>query len=81
VVQVYVAAPEAAGEPPKQLKGFAKVSVDPGRTTHVDVTLEGHAFSVWDTGAKKWATVPGAHTVLVGDSSRSTPLRATVTVA
>ncbi|OLB75405.1 MAG: glycosyl hydrolase, partial [Actinobacteria bacterium 13_2_20CM_2_71_6] len=71
VVQVYVAAPASAGEPPKQLKGFAKVKLNPGQTQRVSITLEDRAFSSWSTSAKQWTAVPGQHTVLVGDSSRS----------
>jgi beta-glucosidase len=80
VVQVYVAAPAAAGEPPRQLKGFAKVRLAAGETRQVTVTLQDRAFSVWSTSAKAWQTVPGQYTVLVGDSSRSLPLQAPITV-
>jgi beta-glucosidase len=81
VVQVYVSAPASAGEPPKQLKGFAKVSLDPGQTRRVTITLQNRAFSIWSTTAKKWTAAPGVHTVLVGDSSRNLPLTDTVTVS
>jgi beta-glucosidase len=80
VVQVYVSAPASAGEPPKQLKGFAKVQIGAGQTRHVTITLQDRAFSVWSTSGNKWTPVPGAHTVLVGDSSRNLPLKGTVTV-
>jgi len=75
VVQVYVAAPAAAGEPPRQLKAFAKVALKPGETRHVSVTLDPRAFSVWDNDAKQWVVVPGEYSVLVGDSSRDLPLK------
>ena len=80
VVQVYVAAPRAAGEPPKQLKGFAKVTLKAGETRRVSISLDARAFSIWDTGANRWATVPGDHEILVGDSSRNLPLHAIVAV-
>jgi len=81
VVQVYVSAPVAAGEPPRQLKGFAKVSLNPGQTRRVSITLQDRAFSVWSTSANRWTPVPGQHTVLVGDSSRSLPLQGATTIA
>ena len=80
VVQAYVAAPASAGEPPRQLRGFAKVTLRPGETKHVVLTLDPHSFSVWDTAAGRWATAPGRYTVLAGDSSRDLPLHQTVTV-
>ena len=80
VVQVYVTAPPDADEPPRQLKGFAKVNLKPGQTRRVTLTLDGRAFSVWDSTAGRWVLAPGQHQVLVGTSSRDLPLHATVTV-
>ena len=80
VVQIYVASPSSSGEPPKQLKGFAKVELRPGQAEHVTVALDPHAFSVWNTKAAKWTVVPGRYTLLIGDSSRDLPLHAAVTV-
>jgi beta-glucosidase len=81
VAQVYLTAPASAGEPPRQLKGFAKVALLPGQTKHVVLTLDQRAFSIWDTSAQRWTTVPGRYTVAVGDSSRDLPLFAPVTVS
>ena len=53
------------------------MSVALGKTAHVDVTLDDRAFSIWSNG---WTTVPGRHDILVGNSSRNTPLRRSVTV-
>jgi len=78
---VYVSAPASAGEPPKQLKGFAKVSLNPGQTRRVSITVQDRAFSVWSTSAGTWTAVPGQHTVLVGDSSRGLRLQGTVAIA
>jgi beta-glucosidase len=80
VAQVYVADPASAGEPPRQLKGFQKVSLRPGQTRHLTFSLDERAFSIWNTAAQGWATVGGDYQVLVGDSSRSLPLQRTVTV-
>lgn len=80
VVQVYVASPATADEPPKQLKGFAKVELQPGKTEHVSVVLDPHAFSVWNAKSKGWTVVPGSYTLLIGDSSRDLPLHAVLTV-
>jgi beta-glucosidase len=79
-VQAYVAAPTPTGEPPRQLRGFTKVTLRPGQTKHVVLTLDPHSFSIWDTAAGRWSTVPGRYTVFAGDSSRDLPLHQAVTV-
>jgi beta-glucosidase len=78
VVQVYVGDPASAGEPPRQLKGFAKVTLRPGQMRRVTLTLDRRAFAIWDTTAQDWTTVAGRYTVAVGDSSRNLPLSAPV---
>ena len=80
VVQVYVAAPPDAGEPPKQLTGFAKIPLKPGETRHVSVTLDRRAFSIWDINTGRWTVTAGQHEILVGDSSRNLPLRAAISI-
>lgn len=68
VIQVYAAGSSSAGAPPKQLQGFAKVTLSPGGSKHVTVTLHARAFSLWSTDRKRWTTIPGSYTVVVGDS-------------
>ena len=80
VVQVYVGAPSGAGEPPKQLKGFDKVKLEPGETRRVNFMLDQRAFSIWDTKAGRWMVAPGKHEILAGTSSRDLPLHASVTI-
>jgi beta-glucosidase len=80
VAQVYVTDPASAGEPPKQLKGFAKVTLRPGEKRHLTFVLDRRAFSIWDSAAQRWTTVGGRYTIAVGDSSRNLPVSATVTV-
>jgi beta-glucosidase len=80
VVQVYVADPPAAGEPPRLLRGFAKVTLQPHETRHVKIDLDPRTFSVWDTAAGRWTIVEGEYDVLAGDSSRNLPLHVVVRV-
>lgn len=76
VVQVYVSSPASAGEPPKQLKGFAKIELNPGQTRIVNLPLDPHAFSIWSTKDNRWMVQPGEYEILAGDSSRDLPLHA-----
>jgi beta-glucosidase len=70
VAQVYLAAPAAAGEPPKQLKGYQKVSLNPGQAASATVPLDSRAFAQWDTTKHTWLITPGPYQILVGSSSR-----------
>ena len=47
VAQLYVGIPgTAVPQPPKALKGFAKLPLEPGQTKHVHLTLDSRAFSL-----------------------------------
>jgi beta-glucosidase len=81
VAQLYVGDPASTGEPPEQLKGFDKVSLNPGQTKRVSFQLSAaQAFSYWDSAASNWAVADGSYKLSVGDSSASLPLTATVDV-
>jgi beta-glucosidase len=80
VVQAYVGDPAAAGEPPRQLKAFQKVTLRPGQTRHVTLSLDRRAFSTWDSAGQRWTALPGRYRIAVGDSSRDLPLAGAVTI-
>ena len=65
-------------EPPKALKGFKRITLDPGKSKHVRFSLNRRAFSYWSTKAHGWKVVRGCGQVLVGSSSAKTPLRAPI---
>jgi beta-glucosidase len=69
VAQLYLGDPASAGEPPRQLKGFQKVTLQPGQSTTVSFTLSGHDLSYWDDAANGWVLPDGQYQVYVGDSS------------
>lgn len=81
VVQLYVGFPAAAAEPPRQLKGFEKVSLKPGESKLVELKLDQEALSAFDEAEHRWKIYPGSYTVQVGGSSRDARLKATFTVA
>jgi beta-glucosidase len=71
VAQAYVSFPRAAGEPPWQLKGYAKVRLAPGRSERVTFRLHPeNDLSVFDEAAHRFVVVPGRYTLAVGASSR-----------
>ena len=71
VVQLYLGFPQAADEPPQQLKGFRKVHLEPGESTTVRFTpLRERDLSVWDVVSHAWREAKGTYRVSVGLSSR-----------
>ena len=77
VAQLYIGDPAAAGEPPRQLEGFQRVTLRAHQSRTVTFTITGHELSYFDTAADGWTLPNGSFTLYVGDSSAlsSLPLR------
>ena len=76
VAQVYVSDTHASvPRPPKELKGFSKVTLRPGESRRVTLLLDWRAFSYYDAAAKHWRADPGDFGILVGRSSEQIELR------
>lgn len=70
VVQFYVHDRQSSlARPPKELKGFAKVELQPGETKTVTVHLNFRAFAYYDPAYKQWITEDGEFDILIGASS------------
>lgn len=68
--QVYIGDRHASvPRPVKELKGFAKVELNPGETRHVEVTLDRRAFSYYDVKNHKWAVAPGDFDIYIAHSA------------
>ncbi|MEO8616578.1 MAG: glycoside hydrolase family 3 C-terminal domain-containing protein [Luteolibacter sp.] len=81
VAQLYLGDPVASvPRPPKELKGFQRVSLKPGETTTVSFLIDPRARSFYDITTKEWKQEPGAFTVFVGPSSAEIPLTGTFQV-
>ncbi len=81
VVQVYVRDVEASvARPVRELKGFAKVSLEPGKSRQVTITLDQRAFSFWSELLGTWVVEAGEFAVEVGRHSRDLPLARSVTI-
>ena len=68
VPQAYVSFPGRAGEPPWQLKGYAKVALAAGESRHVSFPITTADLSVFDRG--RWSVPAGRFALAVGSSSR-----------
>ncbi len=56
--------------PLKELKGFAKVFLEPGQSKTVEIELGPEAFSYFHAKQNAWLADPGTFEVLIGSSSR-----------
>ena len=82
VAQIYVADRHSdIARPPKELKGFAKVHLQPGATQRVTVHLDRRSFAYYDVEARGWTATPGSFDVLIGSSSAVIELRGKVTLS
>jgi beta-glucosidase len=82
VVQLYVRDVESTTfRPEKELKGFAKVHLQPGEEESVSIELNERAFAYYDTGLQDWHVEAGEFEILVGASSRDIRLTTTVEIA
>lgn len=77
IVQVYVRDPQATLiRPVKELKGFAKVALQPGETKTVTIALDTRAFAFYHVEYKDWVAEAGEFEILIGASA--TDIRATL---
>jgi beta-glucosidase len=81
IVQLYVHDHEAGlVRPAKELKGFAKVSLQPSETKAVTIALDFRAFAFYHPGHKQWITEDGQFDLLIGASAADIRCTQTVTL-
>lgn len=77
VAQVYVANHVSrVVMPVKELRDFAKVSLDPGESKTVSLKLPRRAFSYYNADKQQWEADNGEYEIMVGSSSRDIRLSA-----
>lgn len=70
IAEVYVTDPQSSvSRPAKELKGFSKISLKPGESGEVKITLNQRAFQFYDPDKKDWVLEPGKFMLKVGSSS------------
>jgi beta-glucosidase len=79
VVQVYVKDVECSLERPnKELKGFAKVFLEPREKRIISIKLNRDAFAFYDPDRQQWVVEPGEFEIMVGSSSKDIRLKSQV---
>jgi beta-glucosidase len=77
VVQLYLHDGHSKIDRPEhELKGFARVVLQPGESSQILFLLDRAAFSYWSPEKKDWVTEPGTFEVQIGASSRDIRLKA-----
>lgn len=72
VIQLYVRSVKSTLlKPEKELKGFMKVSLDPGEEKVTKFKLFPKDFASFDTSLQKWVAEGGRYELLIGNSSRN----------
>ncbi|MEW9546935.1 glycoside hydrolase family 3 C-terminal domain-containing protein [Nonomuraea sp. NPDC050783] len=82
VVQLYTHQRESRFvQPVKQLRGFQRVTLNPGESRTVTFTLKKEDLAVWDHTRGTWVVENATHDVLVGSASDRIRQTATLRVA
>ncbi|MBQ8968460.1 MAG: glycoside hydrolase family 3 C-terminal domain-containing protein [Bacteroidaceae bacterium] len=84
VVQLYLSSPQAATDPTlplKELRGYERISLQPGERQMVVFELNAEDFYTWNTATNSYEVLPGIYTAHVGSSSATLPLSATFGVS
>lgn len=82
VVQLYTHQRKSRFQQPvQQLRGFRRVTLDPGASTTVTFPLKRSDLAVWDHTRDTWAVEPATHDILVGSSSDRIRQRTTLRVS
>ncbi|MCG8312366.1 MAG: glycoside hydrolase family 3 C-terminal domain-containing protein [Pseudomonadales bacterium] len=82
--QLYIGLPDISSteqQPPRQLKGFDKVRLEPGESASVQFSLNTRSLSYWNESAEQWQIAPGCYKLMVGPHSRNLPLTTAIEFA
>jgi beta-glucosidase len=75
VVQLYIKDLQSSiDRPEKELKRFAKISLNPGEERIVEFEIDKQALSFFDPAQKEWVAEPGEFEILIGSSSNDIKL-------
>jgi beta-glucosidase len=82
VVQLYVAPSKStAPRPIHELRGFQRLTLNPGERVQVSFDLDATSFRHWDTDTHAWRNDSGDYIIQAGDSSRNLPLQTHVSIS
>jgi beta-glucosidase len=74
IAQVYAKLPKEADESFKRLVGWKRVTLAPGESQTVSITIDPQVLQIFDEARDRWNLTPGDYEILVGASSDNLPL-------
>lgn len=81
ITQLYIGCnSKAIFRPGKELKGFAKIHLEPGETKEVTIAFDDKTFRYFNIKTNKWETETADYTVMIGASSIDIRLSDTISV-
>ncbi|MGW0158211.1 glycoside hydrolase family 3 C-terminal domain-containing protein [Mycobacterium sp. NPDC003323] len=81
VVQIYAGLPGArASRPTRWLVGFGDVTLPPGESRTVEITVERAELAYWDVDTTRWTIESGEYELWAAASCRDLRLQTTVTI-
>lgn len=81
VVQIYIRDKKSSVyRPDRELKGFAKVQIEPGRSETIKIELDVRAFAFFDPLINDWIVEEGEFEILAGSSVENIHLHETIFV-
>jgi beta-glucosidase len=80
IAEVYARLPKGADEPYKRLAGWKRLTLAPGESQSITVTIDDRVLQTFDEERSAWNLTKGEYQVMVGGSSDDTPLLASLVV-
>jgi len=80
IAEVYARLPKGSDESFKRLAGWARVTLAPGESKTVTVSIDPRVLQTFDEAKAGWSLLPGEYEVLVGRASDDTPLQGALSV-
>jgi beta-glucosidase len=80
IAEVYARLPKGTDEPYKRLAGWKRVTLAPGESQSITITIDDRVLQTFDEGTNAWSMSKGQYQVMVGGSSDNTPLLANLEV-
>ncbi|MGD1107954.1 MAG: glycoside hydrolase family 3 C-terminal domain-containing protein [Terracidiphilus sp.] len=84
IAEVYAALPKGADESTdesfERLAGFARITLDPGKSQIITISIDPRVLQTFDESASRWNLAPGDYGVFVGPSSDHLPLSGSLEV-